>query len=387
MHIVYVAATCSDAVYAQLFAGGKGNPSFQAQKYHRLFAAGLAQNCRVDVIGYPPIDNTSMEQERIDLPEETADGAHYHYIRVYRNSIRKLLHLGPSVFCEVFRRLDKDGAVMIDCLNQVSGLAALLAARLRGCRCVGIITDLPEFQGGGPTVALASFLIRHCTDYVVLTEAMNDRVNPNGKPYAVLEGHADISMEKNKPSLEIKRKPRICLYAGSIHEMYGIKRLVEGFQLAKVENTQLHIYGAGDYQQELQRIAAEDPSIVYGGLLMPSQVVAKEMEATLLVNPRPTDEEYVKYSFPSKTMEYMSTGTPVLTTMLPGLPKEYDSHVFFIREENAEGIAAALREVLNQSDAALFAKGCQAREFVLKERNNVVQAEKVLDMLKGSNKE
>lgn len=386
MHIVYVAATCSDAVYAQLFSGGKGNPSFQAQKYHRLFAAGLAQHTRVDVIGYPPIDHTTMEQDKIDLAEEIADGAYYHYIRVYRSSIRKLLHLGVAVFMETFRRLDPDGVVMIDCLNQISGLAALLAARVRGCRCAGIITDLPEFQGGGVTVALAGFLIRHCTDYVVLTEAMNERVNPKGKPYVVLEGHADISMELNKPSLQVKRKPRICLYAGSIHEMYGIKRLVEGFRLAKLENTQLHIYGAGDFQEELQRIAAEDPSIVYGGLLMPSEVVAKEMEATLLVNPRPTDEEYVKYSFPSKTMEYMSTGTPVLTTMLPGLPKEYHTHVSFIREETAEGIAAALREVLGKSDEALFQMGCQAREFVLKERNNVVQAKKVLDMLKGSKK-
>ena len=121
-------------------------------------------------------------------------------------------------------------------------------------------------------------------------------------------------------------------------------------------------------------------------MLLPSQVVEKEMEATLLVNPRPSDEKYVAYSFPSKTMEYMSTGTPVLTTALPCIPEEYKPHLYFIQEETPQGIGEALRQVLSQSDEALFQKGCQARRFVLEQRNNVVQAAKVLDMLKGKQK-
>ena len=112
-----------------------------------------------------------------------------------------------------------------------------------------------------------------------------------------------------------------------------------------------------------------------------SEKVEKEMQATLLVNPRPTKEEYVKYSFPSKTMEYMASGTPVLTTRLPGMPREYYPYVHFIDEETPEGIAQALKTVLSQSDEALFAQGMNAREFVLESRNNVVQAGKILTML------
>ena len=101
-----------------------------------------------------------------------------------------------------------------------------------------------------------------------------------------------------------------------------------------------------------------------------------------MVNPRPTHEEFVKYSFPSKTMEYMASGTPVLTTRLPGMPKEYYPYVDFIEEESAGGIAAALKKVLSHSDAELFCKGMAARAFVLEGRNNVVQAKKLLQMLK-----
>ena len=156
--------------------------------------------------------------------------------------------------------------------------------------------------------------------------------------------------------------------------------------MAAVPGAELHIYGIGDYQQELEQIAEGNPSIHYGGLLLPSQVVEKEMEAAVLINPRPSDEEYVRYSFPSKTMEYMSTGTPVLTTALPCIPEEYRPYLYFIQEETPGGIATALRQVLSHSDEELFEKGCRARRFVLEQRNNVVQAAKVLDMLEGNEK-
>jgi glycosyltransferase involved in cell wall biosynthesis len=81
-------------------------------------------------------------------------------------------------------------------------------------------------------------------------------------------------------------------------------------------------------------------------------------------------------------MEYMASGTPVLTTRLPGMPKEYYPYVSFIEEETSDGIAAALNSVLADSDEVLFEKGLAARSFVLDGRNNVVQAGKLLDMLK-----
>ena len=224
--------------------------------------------------------------------------------------------------------------------------------------------------------------IKPFTGYILLTEAMNDYLNKAGKPYVILEGHSDISMRERVPSMEKKTSPRVCFYAGGVSRQYGLANLVEGFRMADVENAQLHIYGPGDYVEELQEIAKEDPRIFYGGMLLNAQIVQKEQEATLLVNPRPTDEEYVKYSFPSKTMEYMASGTPVLTTVLPGMPKEYYPYVYLLEDETAEGIAEKLKQVLSESDENLFEKGREARTFVLETRNNVVQAQKILDMLK-----
>ena len=312
----------------------------------------------------------------------TQDHTQYHHLPAIRNSMVKLAWVGIGTFCKTFSLIRKDSAVVVDCLHRTAALAALAAARIRGAKCVGIVTDLPEMlQAGGFSVKLAHFIIRNCTDYVFLTEAMNQRLNPKGKPYVILEGHADISMREHPASLEKKTKPRVCLYAGAISKQYGLDMLMEGFQKANIPNAQLHLYGYCDFEEEVRAIAARDDRIRYGGLLMNHEVVQKEQEATLLVNPRPTTEEFVKYSFPSKTMEYMASGTPVMTTVLPGMPKDYYPHVYLLEEETADGIAEKLTDILAQTDEALFEKGSAAKEFILTTRNNVVQAAKIIKML------
>lgn len=383
MHIIYAVTTCSDRVYNQLFGHVKVKPAFQSQKYHRLLIEGLAKGARVDVVANPPVNRSVLEKSFVRLPKETEGGACYRYIPAIRNPILKAAAVGFGTFFQTLFLIQKDSAVIVDGLNRVTALSALLAARLRGKPCVGIVTDLPDMLGGSRfSKEFANFVIRHCTHYVLLTEAMNDYLNKGGKPYVILEGHSDVTMKEKVPSLEKKSHPRICFYAGGVSKQYGLGNLVDGFRMADVEDAVLHIYGPGDYVEELQEIAENDSRIFYGGMLLNHEIVKKELEATLLVNPRPTEEEYVKYSFPSKTMEYMASGTAVLTTVLPGMPKEYHPYVFLLEDESAEGIAAKLRHVLKHSDQELFEKGNRARTFVLEEKNNVIQARKILDMLR-----
>ena len=383
MHIIYAVTTCSDRVYQQLFEKVKTKPAFQSQKYHRLLIEGLADGAEVDVVANPPVNRSVLSEKIVRLPREEEGGARYRYIPAIRNPILKAAAVGLGTFFRTLCLIRRDSAVVVDGLNRITALSGMLAARLRGKPCVGIVTDLPDMLSGSRfSKGLANFVIRHCTHYVLLTEAMNDYLNKRKKPYVILEGHADITMAERIPAMEKKSSPRVCFYAGGVSRQYGLSNLVEGFRKADISNAQLHIYGPGDYVKELEKIAEEDSRIFYGGMLMNTQIVEKEQEATLLVNPRPTGEEYVKYSFPSKTMEYMASGTPVLTTVLPGMPKEYHPYVYLLEDETADGIARMLTEVLSNPEETLFRKGTEARRFVLEQKNNVIQARKILEMLR-----
>ena len=82
-------------------------------------------------------------------------------------------------------------------------------------------------------------------------------------------------------------------------------------------------------------------------------------------------------------MEYMLSGTPLLTTKLPGMPKEYDDYVFLFNEETIEGYAQRLIELSNLSEQELLFFGHQARRFVLKYKNNISQAGRILELIKS----
>ena len=146
------------------------------------------------------------------------------------------------------------------------------------------------------------------------------------------------------------------------------------------ENSELHIYGDGDFANELKDLANKHNNIVYHGNVLNQEVVKAELDAYLLVNPRPSNDEYIKYSFPSKTLEYMVSGTPVLTAKLAGIPCEYDDYLWFF-EETDDGLENALRNILSEDCDVLESFGRKSRDFALKNKNNISQASKVIELI------
>ena len=117
------------------------------------------------------------------------------------------------------------------------------------------------------------------------------------------------------------------------------------------------------------------------GVKSNNEIVSDEQRASLLVNPRPSSPEYTKYSFPSKTMEYMASGTPVLMTKLPGMPKEYYPFIYTIDDETVEGVANALKAFFAIPASDRYRKGASAREFVLAKKSNIEQAKKIIEFI------
>ena len=171
------------------------------------------------------------------------------------------------------------------------------------------------------------------------------------------------------------------MYAGSLNKIHGIEYLVRGFIKADLSNAELHIYGDGDFVPEIKKIEIEHKNIKYHGVKLNQEIVKEEVKATLLINPRPTNQEFVKYSFPSKNMEYLVSGTPLLTTRLPGMPMEYYPYIYTIDAETDEGLCKTLRVLLSKSKQELHEKGKRAKMFVLENKNENIQGKKIVLLL------
>ena len=126
-----------------------------------------------------------------------------------------------------------------------------------------------------------------------------------------------------------------------------------------------------------------DSRIKYLGSVDKDRVTELQHRATLLVNPRHSGVEFTKYSFPSKTMEYLASGTPTVMCKLPAMPADYLDHVFIFDDESIEGYAKKIMEICAMPKENLFAFGQHASKFINEQKNEVIQAAKVMELVKS----
>ena len=392
MKLLYISALSSSRMINEIYKSSGNNPGFAVQKFSRLLVKGLTINgADVIALSNPPIP--AGQKRMVFFGKETEDGVQYKYIPFLNISVLKHLCLFFYAFVYVLFwgcRNKREKAIVCDVLSVSVCMGALLASTINRVRSVGVVTDIYGLMVGNAKGSLISnlacflnnFYVSSFDRYVLLTSQMNERVNPKRKPHIVMEALCDLSMAKHDVQKEDKSSPREVLYAGGIHERYGLKMLAESFVEANVPDARLVYYGSGPYVEEYKKLCAAHPNLEYRGVAPNEEIVAEELKATLLINPRPTTEEFTIYSFPSKNMEYMASGTPLLTTKLPGMPEDYYPYVYLFEEESIQGYAYALRKVLSQSSDMLYAKGVQAKKFVLQNKNYIVQAQRVLGLLK-----
>jgi len=254
-----------------------------------------------------------------------------------------------------------------------------------------VVTDLPQYMGLGSkrswyhqasmrySERSSISLIGNVDCFVLLTEAMNSKINVLGKPYIVIEGMT--TAQEYSDEEEVESQEKTVLYSGTLHRRYGILRLLEAFSLTEDASFRLYVCGRGEASAEVAVAAKRDPRIKYLGVLEREAVVKLQRQCTLLVNPRQNNEEFTKYSFPSKIIEYMEAAKPVVTYKLDGIPQEYDDHLIYVKGDSVEDLASALENTLNLPHSLRRDIGEKARRFVVEKKNHIAQTRKILEML------
>lgn len=251
-----------------------------------------------------------------------------------------------------------------------------------------IIPDLPEYMGenwlleklGHRTKKKekAYSLLQFFDSFAVLAEGMIEKI-PVSRPYVVVEGMYRGEIEVRNNSVDSKEK--IIMYSGGLHSRYGIIDLLQAFRLIHDPNYRLWLCGTGDSVPIIKENIEKDNRIQYLGSLPSDKVRDLQQRATLLINPRHSNEEFTRYSFPSKTIEYLASGTPVLMSHLPCIPSEYDDYLFYFRDESLEGMRDAIIDVCSKKSSDLKDRGLKAQSFIRKQKTPKSQVNKILKLL------
>lgn len=399
MQILFISQACDHEKANEIQFTQTKQQINAAPKFFLLLIQGIAQlpNTHVTSISMLPVSPKTNSKKHWEAEVKKASAQMtFVYPELHNAGISRYIHQRSEVLKQTKLWLEENAhesekAIIVDPIIAHVTIPIRRYAQKHRCKVIDVLTDVPsvwmtmgkyqkakikkillEIYNGISTRDIARY-----DGHVFLTHQMNDVVNPKKRPYIVVEGCTDITLQTEKNTLEKKTHPRIVMYAGGIHAVFGIEKLVKAFILSDIPNTELHIYGTGSYVDELKKIMSEHEEVKYMGVVSQAGIIKLEMQATLMVNPRPITDEYTKYSFPSKTLEYMSSGTPMLSTVLPGIPKEYEEYLYWLQETSVEEIKNTLCEVLSKSDEELHSFGEKAKKFALEKKSNVAQGQRI----------
>lgn len=354
-----------------------------ANAFYNALLNGLSSN-QHDVEAIAMIDDSLLNQT-----EKNIHGVTYSYVNFDRNVIfRSLKSLFRTFFyTNKWRKKNKteEKCVIFNCLRISQSIGSLIVCKLFGLKTIGVVTDVPGFRVKKDKTTLvkklSNFLgtkiIKMFDGYILLSEDMKDIISDKKIKYCLIEG-------MYLPDSEILEEPQrydnyTVLYAGALMRQYNIMNLIEAVRQIDDPNLRLNLYGTGDLVEEIKSISAEDNRVQYQGTAPRTEILRQELKSHLLVNPRLSTESYTKYSFPSKNIEYMASGTPVLFTKLPSMPEEYYSYINLIEDETADGIKAAILKVMGDKD--VYQKADNAREFIYNQKNPQKQTLKITALL------
>lgn len=400
MKIFYCGSVCGGDVFNKTVAESKVKPSASAQNFETALIKGFSACDGVEVTvasaesvaAFPNGNRLFLKKRKDRLTSDiTADIVP----AINLPYIKNVCHAnGTAAF---FRRwlktckADEPKCAFLYGLYPSVAKKMLKECRKSGCSIFAVITDVPAtmftytksknilkrlFSGSYRNRAVG--LQDKFDGYVFLTKQMSEAVAPS-KPFVVIEAIADSTLFDSLPDVK-KAEPRTVMYAGALYRKYGVDMIVSAFE--KNENDcELQLFGSGDMESELAEKSKENPRIRYCGRVSRDEILKREREATLLLNFRNGEDEYTKYSFPSKMTEYMLSGTPLFTSRLDGIPEEYYAYVYSTSAKDAEQLAREMDEILSDGEA-LSEMGRRAREFVMNKKNEKCQAGKIVDFLR-----
>lgn len=147
------------------------------------------------------------------------------------------------------------------------------------------------------------------------------------------------------------------LYTGTKGPWGGLDLLLDAWERVRHPTARLDVCGPGRHER-LAALVARRPQGGPAGRVADHGVVAEPRlrelteQAAVLVNPRPPSFPGNRLNFPSKILEYLGTGKPVVTTRTVSLAPEYDDVLVFAAGDSAAGLAEGIDRVLAWSPDA-----------------------------------
>lgn len=403
MNVVYIGKFFPLGILRTISSDSKGKAGMSNHNFEMSIINGLCQHDQVDLkcLTIPGVYSYPYNNKRLFTKAESYDykGARIRSIGFCNLPVIKELWGTLALTTQLVKSVSQFDGNRVDIIINTPNNSLLNAVRLaklftsKQITQTVIIPDIPSMiTAMDKQNSLKGFILKNSNrksmkmtsmsdGVVLLTEAMMDFID-KPVPYIVMEGLVDVeSMDvaADEPSSE----KEIILYTGTLRKIFGVMHLVEAFRRIKNPDVELWICGSGDSRDAIDAAAKLDSRIKFFGLVDSQTALKMQRQASILINPRTSEGEYTKYSFPSKTMEYLLSGRTVIINRLSGIPEEYYQYVYTPKDESIEAMAECISTVLSIDREDRRNKGIHGKQFIVDKKNSKVQTQRILDLIRS----
>jgi glycosyltransferase involved in cell wall biosynthesis len=396
MNVFFIGSFYPEIREDQIRVDSKISLDYAANNFQWALIAGLAHyNTNIKLITQPNIGSFPTKYKKVYFEQSTFvfDDKDDNYCLSFVNiPVFKLLSKQHSLFSLLKRKINpvEDTTIIVYGLHSPFLKAALDLKKMNNkVKVCLIVPDLPEFMSENKNFFYLGlkridkfFLDKYVAkvdSFVLLNELMANELQVGNRKWILIEGI--YKPDENSAIIHEKEKNKTILYTGNIDERYGIKTLVDAFKLIKDPNYRLWIRGGGSAYNYIKQAAVDDARIIYFEQMSKDKLVELQKKATILVNPISSSQQFTKYFFPSKTMDYLASGTPTLMTRIQGVPNEYYNYVYVAENDEVAGLQKSIITVCSKEEEELKNFGEKAATFILENKNHIVQAKKLFEML------
>lgn len=368
--ILFIGGILPEQKIDEIIKNSKKNIDFAAHNFQKKVLMGLNENeIDYDVLSVPFISSFPKYYKKIEIRNDKIDNIKFcSYTNLpYYKIVSRYISLKKNL--KQYLKTHNDFNVIIYSLHfPFIKNAKLLKKKNKDCKITLIVPDLQEYMSDSKNIIYrilkkieikkTNKYLQYIDNFVFLTEFMNDRLNKLNKPHCVVEGISENITNMSNQSINkldyMSSEYKYFAYTGTLAARYGIMHLVNAFLNTKQDNIKLIICGQGEMANEIKRISLENDKIIFKGLVSPKESKEIQMNAFALINPRMNNEEYTKYSFPSKIMEYISTGKPVICYRLDGFPSEYDDVLIYPKGDTIQDLSYCIDSVSSYDKKTLM---------------------------------
>lgn len=360
----------------------KPNPSNQ-NFYYKLIKT-LAINNTVSVVSHRPLIKGMFKRGYLESDTKMDGNIKFYYTNNRTDKFFKLFLEKQSIEKTAKQAIEdfmsNNFIIVTDTLRLNLIKAAKKIANIYGVKIVGMLTDNPYNLSSG-SIYVKKYLVQQAADfdgYLSLTNGLVKIYNENAPSY-IFEGLvAEESEGKKDPIFNY------FYFGGSLYERYGVKTLVDAFHNSNIK-AKLVLAGSGPLDSYIEQLANDDYRILYLNQLSKEKNIAYMRNSIANINPRPLDLKMDNESVPSKLLEYLSIGTPVISTKFPKLYSTFKDDVHWIDGNTIDAMKIALESYDISKQEEHLKKAATARRKVFEFYGLSIQAESIDHFLAAIN--